>query len=118
MGETLGTQVNSGRRTDHRSLNRRKRYGLRNESHGNRGAVIYHPDAVVNELAAMLEAQGWQEDPMLASGGPTGFGEGSRKADQICMAVAQWLPDASSQLPAGPTCLGVRGDSPPNRCTR
>jgi hypothetical protein len=63
------------------------------------GEQFSSPDAVVNELAAMLEAQGWQEDPMLASGGPTGFGEGFRKDGQMCMAVAQWWPDESANCP-------------------
>ena len=60
------------------------------------GLQFQSPDAVVKELGSMLEGQGWTEDPMLAAGGPTGFGAGYRKGDQICMAVAMWLPDASA----------------------
>jgi hypothetical protein len=47
----------------------------------------------------MLEAQGWEEDPMLAAGGPTGIGEGFRQDGQVCLTVAQWWPDASVTCP-------------------
>lgn len=63
------------------------------------GEQFTSPDAVVKELATMLEDQGWQEDPMLAAGGPTGFGSGFRKDGQVCLANAIWLPDASANCP-------------------
>ena len=63
------------------------------------GEQFTSPDAVVNALADMLEAQGWQEDPMLAAGGPTGIGAGFRKDNQVCLAGAIWQPDASANCP-------------------
>ena len=98
MGETLGTQVTQGDVPITDPSTGASGMGCETKATGT-GEQFSSPDAVVNELAAMLEAQGWQEDPMLASGGPTGFGEGSRKADQMCMAVAQWWPDASANCP-------------------
>ncbi len=63
------------------------------------GEQFASPDAVVSTLADMLEAQGWQEDPMLAAGGPTGIGAGFRQGNQVCMAGAIWHPDASANCP-------------------
>jgi hypothetical protein len=63
------------------------------------GEQFQSPDAVVNALGGMLEDQGWTNDPMLAAGGPTGIGAGYRKGDEICMADAQWWPDASANCP-------------------
>lgn len=63
------------------------------------GEEFASPDAVVNTLGAMLEEEGWTQDPMLAAGGPTGYGAGYRKGDQMCMADAQWWPDASANCP-------------------
>lgn len=63
------------------------------------GEQFASPDAVVTTLAGMLEAQGWQEDPMLAAGGPTGMGEGFRQGNEMCMAAAQWSPDDSANCP-------------------
>ncbi len=54
---------------------------------------------MVNTLADMLEAEGWQEDPMLAAGGPTGIGAGFRKGNQMCLAGAIWQADASANCP-------------------
>ncbi|MEZ4768043.1 MAG: DUF333 domain-containing protein [Caldilineales bacterium] len=64
------------------------------------GEQFTSPDAVVTSLADMLEGQGWQQDQMLAAGGPTGTGEGFRKDNQMCMAAAQWSPDDSANCPA------------------
>ncbi|MGD2079144.1 MAG: beta-Ala-His dipeptidase, partial [Chloroflexota bacterium] len=63
------------------------------------GADFDSPDAAVSALAGMLAEQGWTEDPMLASGGPTGMGVGYRKGQQICLAAAMWLPDKSANCP-------------------
>jgi putative hemolysin len=63
------------------------------------GEQFAAPDKVVHEIAGMLQSQGWQEDPKLAAGGATGFGEGFRKENAMCMAVAQWQPDASANCP-------------------
>lgn len=63
------------------------------------GEQFASPDAVVASLADMLSAQGWQEDPMLAAGGPTGMGKGFRKDNAMCAAAAQWSPDASANCP-------------------
>jgi putative hemolysin len=65
------------------------------------GADFESPSAVVDVLGDMLEEQGWTEDPMLASGGPTGAGKGYRKEDQICLANAIWVPDESANCPDG-----------------
>jgi acetylornithine deacetylase/succinyl-diaminopimelate desuccinylase-like protein len=50
-------------------------------------------------LDGMLMDEGWTEDPMLAAGGPAGIGAGYRKGDQICLASAEWRPDASANCP-------------------
>ncbi len=63
------------------------------------GEQFSSPDAVVKELGSMLEAQGWQEDMNLAAGGPTGTASGYRKDTQMCLASAQWQPDASANCP-------------------
>ena len=63
------------------------------------GEQFTSPDAVVSALTDMLEAQGWQEDPMLVAGGPTGIGVGYRKDNQVCLAGAIWQPDASANCP-------------------
>ena len=63
------------------------------------GEQFASPDAVVSTVATMLDAQGWQEDPMLAAGGPTGIGAGFRLDNQVCMAGAIWHPDASANCP-------------------
>ena len=63
------------------------------------GEQFTSPDAVVTSLADMLEAQGWQEDPTLAAGGPTGMAEGFRMDNEMCMAAAQWSPDDSANCP-------------------
>jgi dipeptidase D len=63
------------------------------------GVDFDSPDAAVSALAGMLEEQGWTEDPMLASGGPTGMGVGYRKGEQICLAAAMWRPDESANCP-------------------
>lgn len=64
------------------------------------GVDFESPSAVVTELgAAILEEQGWTEDIMLASGGPTGMGVGYRKDDQICLISAIWFPDDSANCP-------------------
>ena len=63
------------------------------------GEQFTSPDEVVNALGRMLEGQGWTQAPMLAAGGPTGIGQGYRKADQICMVTAQWWPDDSANCP-------------------
>jgi dipeptidase D len=63
------------------------------------GEQFASPDAAVNTLGSMLEEEGWTQDPMLAAGGPTGFGAGYRKGDQMCMADAQWWPDPSANCP-------------------
>jgi Tol biopolymer transport system component/putative hemolysin len=60
------------------------------------GAQFESPDAVVKSLGSLLADQGWTEDMMLASGGPTGMGAGYRKDDQLCYASAMWKPDDSA----------------------
>jgi putative hemolysin/phosphoserine phosphatase len=65
------------------------------------GEQFASPDAVVQALGGMLEAQGWTQDPMLAAGGPTGIGMAYRNGDQLCWVTAQWQPDAATQCPAG-----------------
>ena len=63
------------------------------------GEKFKSPDAVVNALGGMLKDEGWTEDMMLAAGGPTGMGAGYRKGDQMCLALAEWRPDASANCP-------------------
>jgi len=63
------------------------------------GAQFKAPDVVVNTLGSMLKDEGWTEDPMLAAGGPTGFGAGYRKGNQISIVGAIWFPDASANCP-------------------
>ncbi len=60
------------------------------------GVDFDSPHAAVSALVGMLEEQGWTEDPMLASAGPTGMGVGYRKGEQICLAAAIWRPDESA----------------------
>jgi putative hemolysin len=63
------------------------------------GAQFESPDAVVKSLGSLLAEQGWTEDVMLASGGPTGAGAGYRKGEQLCYASAMWKPDDSANCP-------------------
>jgi len=63
------------------------------------GAQFESPDAVVKSLGSLLAEQGWTEDMMLASGGPTGVGAGYRKGEQLCYASAMWKPDDSANCP-------------------
>jgi len=63
------------------------------------GAQIESPDAVVKSLGSLLAEQGWTEDAILASGGPTGSGAGYRKGEQLCYAAALWKPDDSANCP-------------------
>jgi Tol biopolymer transport system component len=64
------------------------------------GAQFESPSAVVNELGAMLESQGYTSDPDLVADGPTGTSQGYRNGDQICWASAGWQPDAATSCPA------------------
>ena len=63
------------------------------------GAQFQSPDAVIKSLDTMLKDEGWTEDPMLASGGPTGMGSGYRKDNRLCLTSAMWQPDASANCP-------------------
>jgi putative hemolysin len=63
------------------------------------GQQFQSPDAVIKSLDAMLKDEGWTEDQMLASGGPTGMGSGYRKDNQLCLDAAIWQPDASANCP-------------------
>jgi putative hemolysin len=63
------------------------------------GQQFQSPDAVIKALDGMLKSEGWTEDQMLASGGPTGMGSGYRKDNQLCMDAAIWQPDASANCP-------------------
>ena len=72
------------------------------------GEQFESPNAVVKVLGGMLEGQGWTGYPMLAADGPTGTNQGYRKDGQICLAGAQWWPDASVNCPQ---------DQPISACT-
>jgi putative hemolysin len=63
------------------------------------GEQFKSPDAVVKSLDAMLTGMGWTQDMMLASGGPTGMGQGYRKGSEICLASAIWQPSAAANCP-------------------
>jgi dipeptidase D len=63
------------------------------------GAQFESPNTVVKSLGSLLAEQGWTEDMMLESGGPTGMGAGYRKGEQLCYASAMWEPDASANCP-------------------
>jgi dipeptidyl-peptidase-4 len=64
------------------------------------GVEFENPQSALDALAGVLEGQGWAEDPMLASGGATGAGEGYRKGDDICYASAEWQLDAATSCPS------------------
>ena len=72
------------------------------------GEQFAGPDNVMKEITAVLVGGGWEEDPQLASGGPTGMGsgyrspagEGSQSGDLVCMASVIWLPDDSADCPS------------------
>jgi putative hemolysin len=63
------------------------------------GEQFESPQSAVDALAGMLTAQEWEEDPMLAAGGPMGTASGFRSGNQVCIAAAQWQPDASANCP-------------------
>jgi putative hemolysin len=63
------------------------------------GKQFQNPSAVVEALGGMLKDEGWTEDMMLGAGGPTGMGSGYRKGNQMCMALAEWRPDAAANCP-------------------
>jgi putative hemolysin len=63
------------------------------------GVQFTGPDVVIKEITAVLTGGGWQEDPMLQAGGPTGMGSGYRSGDLVCLASAMWKPDASANCP-------------------
>jgi hypothetical protein len=63
------------------------------------GQQFQSPSAVITALGAMLQEDGWTEDPLLGAGGPTGIGAGYRKDKQLCMAGAIWRPDAAANCP-------------------
>jgi putative hemolysin len=64
------------------------------------GEQFAAPATVIQELTAVLEAEGWAEDTSLASGGPTGAGAGFRKNGDVCLASANWQPGPEVQCPA------------------
>jgi hypothetical protein len=64
------------------------------------GTGFESPAAVVDQLGAMLEGQGWTADPQLAADGPTGSSQGYRNGEQICWAGAGWEPAESANCPA------------------
>jgi Tol biopolymer transport system component len=63
------------------------------------GVDFESPFAVVDELGAMLESEGWTADPRLVGDSPEGTVKGYRKDNQICWAGAMWTPDASANCP-------------------
>jgi putative hemolysin len=63
------------------------------------GVQFESPSAVVSTLDSMLAEQGWTADPMLVADGPTGTVKGYRKGDEVCLAGAMWVPDASANCP-------------------
>ena len=63
------------------------------------GEQFQSPSAVAEELAGMLQEQGWVLDPQLGADGPTGTCSSYRKEDQIAQACAGWTPDASADCP-------------------
>jgi hypothetical protein len=64
------------------------------------GEQFTSPDATMKALADTLTGGGWEEDMMLAAGGPTGIGAGFRSGDVFCLASAMWTPDASANCPS------------------
>ncbi len=77
------------------------------------GEQFPSPSAVAEQLAGMLQEQGWVLDPMLGADGPTGTCSSYRKDDQIAQACAGWMPDALSGLPHGPAHLRLPGHPRP-----
>jgi putative hemolysin len=64
------------------------------------GEDFASPDAVMNQISAVLTGGGWQEDKQaMAAGGPTGEGWGFHSGDLAAMAVAMWLPDPAANCP-------------------
>lgn len=63
------------------------------------GEDFERPDAIMEQITAVLVGGGWTEDPMLAAGGPTGIGAGFRSDDLVVMAAATWLPDPKANCP-------------------
>lgn len=64
------------------------------------GVDFTSPDAVIKAITAVLVGGGWEEDMMLASGGPTGMGSGFRSRDLVCLATAIWHPGPAASCPA------------------
>ncbi|MGE5604037.1 MAG: DUF333 domain-containing protein [Nitrososphaerales archaeon] len=63
------------------------------------GEDFESPDAVMQQISAVLVGGGWTEDKMMGAGGPTGEGWGFRSGDLVAMAVASWLPDPAANCP-------------------
>jgi hypothetical protein len=63
------------------------------------GEQFQDPTTVVQLLGALLIGQGFAEDMQLAADGPTGTARGYRQGDQLCVAMAMWMPDAAANCP-------------------
>ena len=63
------------------------------------GVTFESPQAASDQLASMLESQGYTEDMQLAGDGPTGTSKGYPNGDQLCLTGAGWWPDASANCP-------------------
>ena len=64
------------------------------------GEQFESPDSVVKEITSVLTKDGWTEDMIMASGGPTSVGSGFRKSELIAYAVSGWWKDPSANCPA------------------
>jgi putative hemolysin len=64
------------------------------------GEQFASPEAVMNEISAVLTGGGWEEDKQtMGAGGPTGVGWGFHSRDLVAMASAMWLPDPAANCP-------------------
>ena len=64
------------------------------------GEQFKGPDSIMKEITSVLTKDGWTEDMMMASGGPTSVGSGFRKSELIAYAVSGWWKDPSANCPA------------------
>jgi putative hemolysin len=91
MAKTLGITVTTGTAPITDFETQQSGTGCQATAAGT-GEQFKSPSAVIQALGTMLIGLGWNEDLMLASGGPTGQGEGYRKGNAMCLASTGWQP--------------------------
>jgi putative hemolysin len=73
--------------------------GCRSTASGT-GAQFASPNAVMQQISAVLTGGGWADErQQTSSGGPTGEGWGFRSADLVAYASVIWLPADSANCP-------------------